>query len=134
MSYSRAVRKEIYLSWKPVFSQPRYSQLRKLSKIEAVIQLYAPASHKFWHPKLAVILKDLLEENVFYFEYCARNIFPELFDSAQREKGREMAPVTGWTNFGSTAQISLTEDDGPSKELMESLDGYLHSMFTMPFH
>ena len=85
MPYSRAVRKEIYLSWKPVFSQPRYSQLRKLSKIKAVIQLYASASHKFWHPNLAAIFKDLLEEDVFYLEFRARDFFPKLFNSAQLE-------------------------------------------------
>lgn len=134
MSYSRAVRKEIYLSWKPVFSQPHYSQLRKLSKIQAVINLYAPASHKFWHPNLAIILKDLLEKDVFYLESYARDFFPELFNSAQLEKGLEMASGTGWTNFGSAAQPSLTRDDEPSKELMESLKGYLLSVFTrMPF-
>lgn len=125
MSYSSAVQKKIYLSWKPVFSQPRYSQLRKLSKIKAVINLHAPASHKFWHPNLAIILKDLLEKDVFYLEPRARDIFPELFSSAQLEKGLEMASGTKWTNFGSAAQLSLTGDDEPSKELMESLEGYL---------
>lgn len=125
MSYPRALQKEIYLSWKPVFSQPRYSQLRKLSKIQAVINLYAPASHKFWHPNLAIILKDLLEKNVFYLESYARDFFPELFSSAQLEKGLEMAPGTRWTNFGSAAQPSLTRNDEPSKELMESMEGYL---------
>ena len=103
MSYSRAVRKEIYLSWKPVFSQPRYNQLRKLSKIKTVINLHAPASHKFWHPNLAVILKDLLERDAFYLESCARDFFPELFNSAQLEKGLAMVSAARWTNFDSTA-------------------------------
>lgn len=129
MSYPRAVRQEIYLSWKPVFS-PRYSQLRKRSKIQAVINQYAPASHKFWHPNLAIILKDLLEKDVFYLESYARDFFPELFNSAQLEKGLEMASGTGWTNFGSAAQPSLTRDDEPSKELRESLEGYLLSVLT----
>ena len=118
MSYSEAVRKEIYLSWKPVFSQPHYSQLRKLSKIKAVINQYAPASHKFWHPNLAAILKELLEKNVFYLDSYARDFFPELFNSAQPEKRTEMA-----SRISSTALSSLTRDDEPSKELMESLKG-----------
>lgn len=134
MSYSRAVQKEIYFSWKLVFSQPRYSQLRKLSKIQAVLNLYAPASYKFWHPNLATILKDLLEKNVFYFESYVRSFFPELFNSAELEKGLEISSGARWTNFGSAAQPSLTGDDEPSKELMESLEWSLRFVSTeMPF-
>ena len=125
MLYNTAVRRGIYLSWKPVFSQPRYRHLRKLSKIKDVINQYAPTSHKFWHPNLAVILKELLEQDVFYFESRAKDLFPELFSSVQPEKGPEMAFGTRTPNSSLAAQPSLEGGEEPSKELRESLEGYL---------
>ena len=130
MSYSAAVRKEIYLSWKPVFSKPRYSQLRKLAKIKEVINQYAPTSHMFWHPNLAGILKELLDQNVFYLDIYAKDHFPELFNSAQTEESPEMFSGSGKTI--STAQSPL---DGNTyneayQELAESLRRYVAVAFS----
>jgi hypothetical protein len=121
MSYSAAVRKEIYLSWKPVFSNPRYSQLRKLGKIKEVIDLYAPASHKFWHPNLAKILKELLEQNVFYLDIYAKDHLPEIFSSAQAKESPEMPSSSGKSI--STAQSPLDGNtcNDAYQELAESL-------------
>ena len=65
------------------------------------------------------------KRNIFYLESYARDFFPELFHSAQLEKGLEMGSGTRWTNFNSTAQLSLIGNDEPSKELMGSLERYL---------
>ncbi|EAQ90444.1 hypothetical protein CHGG_02379 [Chaetomium globosum CBS 148.51] len=77
----------------------------------------------FWHPNLAGILKELLEKGVFYSEYSAKELFPELFGSAQSEKNTEIASQIESTMFGCTVQASLNGDDEHSKELMESLKG-----------
>jgi hypothetical protein len=73
MTFDLAVRREIYLSWKTIFIRENRWQLRKRSKIAAVVQRFAPQSHRFWHPNLVTILQSLLEQNVFLNDYCARD-------------------------------------------------------------
>ncbi|KAI0815425.1 hypothetical protein GGR55DRAFT_628824 [Xylaria sp. FL0064] len=115
MSYSAAVRQEVYLSWKPIFSRGNYSQLRKRSKIRDVVNDYAPMSHRFWHPNLIDILKDLLEGYVFSNDFIAADVFPDLFNDPK--------PKVDQKTVSKAAQVSssMDESDEPTRELMSSL-------------
>ncbi|KAH7012273.1 uncharacterized protein B0I36DRAFT_256736 [Microdochium trichocladiopsis] len=86
MSYEAAVRREVYLSWKPVFTLGSNWQLRKPSKIQAVVSKYAPLHYYFWHPNIIKILGSLLEDHVFLSDEAARRVFPDIFDQVSHEK------------------------------------------------
>ncbi|TRX91084.1 hypothetical protein FHL15_008066 [Xylaria flabelliformis] len=121
MSYSTAVRREIYLSWKPIFSRANNSQIRKRSKIQDIVNDYAPMSHRFWHPNLINILKDLLEGHVFSSDYCAAQAFPDLFHDPK--------PKADQKTISKPAQLTFREDecDEPTRELMSSLKELYYS-------
>ncbi|KAI0859965.1 hypothetical protein F4860DRAFT_481275 [Xylaria cubensis] len=116
MPYSAAVRREIYLSWKPIFSSGDNSQLRRRSKIREIVNNYAPISHKFWHPKLVDILKDLLKEHVFSSDVFAAQAFPDLFNDPKPKVGQETI----------SKPSGMDECDEPTEELMSSLKELYH--------
>ncbi|KAI0147301.1 hypothetical protein GGR57DRAFT_259153 [Xylariaceae sp. FL1272] len=111
MSYSAAVRREIYLSWKPVFLIGNNSQLRKKSKIRDVVNDYAPTNYLFWHPNLINILRDLLERSVFTNEFAAADMFPDLFSKICSQPTATI-PV---------ASSDVDEDEETDQKLMDSL-------------
>jgi hypothetical protein len=92
MSYSAAVRREAYLSWRPIFSKGNNYQLRKRSKIQAVVNNYAPANYLFWHPNIITILEGLLQEGVFLEgSFSAKYAFPDLFGDSEPERSKAAA-------------------------------------------
>ncbi|KAI0184039.1 hypothetical protein EV127DRAFT_351381 [Xylaria flabelliformis] len=73
-------------------------------------------SYKFWHPNLIDILKDLLEEHIFWSDVSAAQAFPDLFNDPKPKAGQET--VSKPAQFSS----SVDECDEPTTELMSSLE------------
>lgn len=88
MSYSYTIRREAYLSWRPIFARNNNAQLRKRAKIRDLVDNYVLHPHLFRHPDLITILQSLLEEHVFSAESMARNKFPDIFESPEANSTR----------------------------------------------
>ncbi|KAI1484747.1 BTB/POZ protein [Biscogniauxia mediterranea] len=118
MEYSRARRKEVYLSWRHIFSIHENERVRNQKAIRAVIQQYRPTALRN-NRGLVEILQYLLKDGIFGSERAAAIAFPEMFNNTRARYNPETAP---WTQPASSSvtQTSLGMA-GPSKELMDCM-------------
>ncbi|KAI1502473.1 hypothetical protein F5X99DRAFT_427129 [Biscogniauxia marginata] len=93
MEYSRARRKEVYLSWRRIFSIYENGRVRKQKAIRAVIQQYRPTALRN-NRGLVEILQYLLKDGIFESELAAVIAFPELFNNNRAKNNLETASRT----------------------------------------
>lgn len=83
------------------FSSSGRYYIRKAKAIRAVVQLFRP--HALSDGDLVGVLKSLLDDNIFQSDYYAKEVFPELFPSAE-----EIPTQTQTVGFA--AKLKMTQE------------------------